>query len=49
MARYGGFPGARKKTRELSKAWIMSDDQQGFHPTGCLFKKIPQGVNAGVV
>jgi hypothetical protein len=27
----------------------MPDDQQGFHPGGCLRKKIPQGVYAGGV
>ncbi len=49
MAGHGGFPAAHEKTREIAKAWIMPDDQQGFHPSGCSCKKIAQGINAGVV
>ena len=49
MAGHGAFPAAHEKPREFANAWIMPDDQQGFHLAGCLRKKIPQGVNAGVV
>ena len=49
MAGHGAFPAAHEQTREFAKAWIMPDDQKGFYRGGRSGKKVPQGVNAGVV
>jgi hypothetical protein len=49
MAGHGGFPAPYEKTREFAKNRIMPDDQKGFYRGGRSGKKVPQGVNAGVV
>ena len=49
MAGHGGFPAPHEKTREFAKTRIMPDDQKGFYRGGRSGKKVPQGVNAGVV
>ncbi|MDQ6868539.1 MAG: hypothetical protein M3178_09090 [Pseudomonadota bacterium] len=49
MAGHGAFPAAREKTREFAETPIMPDDQKGFCRGGRSGKKVPQGINAGVV
>lgn len=49
MAGHGGFPAPHEKTREFAETRIMPDDQKGFYRGGRSGKKVPQGVNVGVV
>ena len=49
MAGHGGFPAPHEKSREFAETRIMPDDQKGFYRGGRSGKKVPQGVNVGVV
>src|ERR1700730_16214440 len=49
MAGHGPFPAAHAQTREFAETRVMPDDQKGFYRGGRSGKKIPQGINAGVV
>src|SRR5580704_10974879 len=49
MAGHGGFAAPHEKTREFTETRIMPDDQKGFYRGGRSDKKVPQGVNVGVV
>lgn len=39
----------QQETREFGDAWIMPDDQQGFHLAGGLGKNLQQGFGVGII